>query len=95
MEASFRSRRAVQSQSPHAHGSDPAYAEWQLGRFTAVVDELEARGIAVPVRLFAASPFVIGANQNPSLCAEVLPPHRNIVLTQGGKQEICHRRIFT
>jgi len=44
---------------PHAHGTDPAYTEWQLGRFTAVVDELEARGIAVPVRLFAASPFVM------------------------------------
>ena len=41
---------------PHAHGTDPAYTEWQLGRFTAVVDELETRGIAVPVRLFAASP---------------------------------------
>jgi len=45
---------------PHdAHGADPAYAEWQLGRFTAVVDELEARGIPVPTRLLAASPFVL------------------------------------
>jgi alanine racemase len=45
---------------PHApDGADPAYAEWQLGRFTAVVDELEARGIRVPIRLFAASPFVL------------------------------------
>lgn len=45
---------------PHdSHGADPAYAEWQLARFTGVVDELEARGIAVPVRLFAASPFVL------------------------------------
>src|SRR5262245_1622124 len=45
---------------PHApDGADPAYAEWQLGRFTAVVDELEARGIAVPIRLLAASPFVL------------------------------------
>lgn len=44
---------------PHAEGDDPAYAEWQLGRFTTVVDELEARGIPVPVRLFAASPFVL------------------------------------
>jgi alanine racemase len=46
---------------PHAHSSDPAYADWQLGRFTAVVDELESRGIRVPVRLFAASPFVLRA----------------------------------
>jgi alanine racemase len=45
---------------PHApDGADPAYAEWQLGRFTAVVDELEAMGIRVPVRLLAASPFVL------------------------------------
>ena len=45
---------------PHdSEGSDPAYAEWQLGRFTTVVDELEARGIPVPVRLFAASPFLL------------------------------------
>jgi alanine racemase len=45
---------------PHAPDSgDSAYAEWQLGRFTAVVDELEARGVRVPIRLFAASPFVL------------------------------------
>ncbi len=45
---------------PHApDGADPAYAEWQLGRFTAVVDELEARGMRVPIRLLAASPFVL------------------------------------
>jgi alanine racemase len=45
---------------PHAHGgADPAYAEWQLGRFTAVVDELGARGVRVPIRLLAASPFIL------------------------------------
>jgi alanine racemase len=45
---------------PHAEmGADPAYAEWQAGRFTGVVDELEARGVRVPVRLLAASPFVL------------------------------------
>jgi alanine racemase len=45
---------------PHAPGSaEPAYAEWQLGRFTAVVDELQARGVPVPIRLLAASPFVL------------------------------------
>ena len=45
---------------PHApEGGDPAYAEWQCGRFTAVVDELEARGVRVPVRLLASSPFVL------------------------------------
>jgi alanine racemase len=44
----------------HPHdGDDPAYAEWQLARFTAVVDELDARGIAVPIRLLAASPYVL------------------------------------
>jgi alanine racemase len=45
---------------PHVPaGADPAYAEWQLGRFTAVVDELEARGVRVPIRLLASSPFVL------------------------------------
>ena len=45
---------------PHAEvGGDPAYADWQAGRFTAVIDELEARGVRVPVRLLAASPFVL------------------------------------
>jgi alanine racemase len=45
---------------PHAEvGADPAYADWQLARFTAVVDELEARGVRVPVRLVAATPWVL------------------------------------
>ena len=44
---------------PHASDGEAAYAEWQLGRFTAVVDELEALGIRVPTRLLAASPFVL------------------------------------
>jgi alanine racemase len=45
---------------PHAEaGADPAYADWQLRRFTGVVDELEARGVAVPVRLLAATPWVL------------------------------------
>ncbi len=45
---------------PHAPDhADPAYALWQLGRFTAVVDELESRGVPVPIRLLAASPFVL------------------------------------
>ena len=44
---------------PHASDGDAAYAEWQLGRFTTVVDELEARGVPVPIRLLAASPFLL------------------------------------
>ncbi len=45
---------------PHVPaGADSAYAEWQLGRFTAVVDELEALGIRVPIRLLASTPFVL------------------------------------
>ena len=45
---------------PHAPvGADPAYAEWQRERFMVVVDELEARGVPVPIRLLAASPYVL------------------------------------
>jgi alanine racemase len=45
---------------PHGEaGGGPAYADWQLGRFTAIVDELEARGVRVPVRLVAATPWVL------------------------------------
>jgi alanine racemase len=45
---------------PHVPGrDDAAYAEWQANRFTAVIDELEARGVRVPVRLLAATPFVL------------------------------------
>ncbi len=43
----------------HVQGDDPAYAEWQLERFTAVADGLEAMGVSVPIRLLAASPFII------------------------------------
>jgi alanine racemase len=45
---------------PHAEvDGDPAYADWQLGRFTGVVDELEARSVRVPMRLVAATPWVL------------------------------------
>jgi alanine racemase len=45
---------------PHAEvGGDAAYADWQLERFTGVIDELEALGVRVPVRLLAATPFVL------------------------------------
>jgi alanine racemase len=45
---------------PHAEtDGDPAYADWQLARFTGVVDELEARGVRVPIRLVAATPWVL------------------------------------
>ena len=45
---------------PHATGGgDTSYPDWQFGRFTSVVDELEAQGVRVPIRLFAATPFVL------------------------------------
>ncbi|MFI5327214.1 MAG: alanine racemase C-terminal domain-containing protein [Candidatus Rokuibacteriota bacterium] len=47
------------TKTSHGPVAASAYADWQLGRFTGVVDELEARGVRVPVRLLAASPFVL------------------------------------
>jgi alanine racemase len=45
---------------PHAYRGDaPGYVDWQLGRFTAVLDELAARGVPVPVRLLASTPLVL------------------------------------
>jgi len=44
---------------PHGEGGDQAYADWQLQRYTSVVDELEARGVRVPIRLVAATPWVL------------------------------------
>ena len=45
---------------PHAElDGDPAYADWQLARFTTVIDTLEQRGIRVPIRLVAATPWVL------------------------------------
>src|SRR5436309_630609 len=47
----------------HLHvptGADPAYVEWQFGRFTAVLDALAAQGVDVPIRLAASSPLVLG-----------------------------------
>jgi alanine racemase len=40
-------------------GADPAYVDWQLARFTAVLDELAAAGVDVPVRLLASTPLVL------------------------------------
>ena len=43
----------------HVHGANNEYVNWQLGRFTAVADELKKRGIEVPITLLASSPFVM------------------------------------
>lgn len=42
---------------------DPAYIDWQLGRFTAVIDELVAEGVAIPIRMLASSALVLGFPQ--------------------------------
>ena len=46
----------------HLHApadADPAYIDWQFGRFTKVLDGLAAAGIEVPVKLAASSPLVM------------------------------------
>lgn len=46
----------------HLHpsaGADPAYLDWQFGRFTSVLDGLAAAGVEVPVKLAASSPLVM------------------------------------
>jgi alanine racemase len=45
---------------PHAYaGDEPGYVDWQLSRFTAVLDELAAQGVEVPVRLLASTALVL------------------------------------
>ena len=47
---------------PHAYADaddESGYVDWQLGRFTAVLDELAARGVEVPIRLLASTPLVL------------------------------------
>lgn len=72
----------------HAHAPlDVGYVEWQLGRFTAVIDELTAQRIDIPVRLAASSPLVLHLPQTHfnavdpgrmlygvALAAEAVPP---------------------
>jgi alanine racemase len=46
----------------HLHApadADPAYIDWQFGRFTEVLDGLAAAGIDPPVKLAASSPLVM------------------------------------
>ena len=47
----------------HLHvpnGADPAYVEWQFGRFTAVLDALARDGIDIPIRLAASTLPILG-----------------------------------
>src|SRR5262245_4859985 len=46
----------------HLHasaGTEPAYIDWQFGRFTAVLEGLATAGLDVPVKLAASSPLVM------------------------------------
>lgn len=47
----------------HLHvpnGADPAYVEWQFGRFTAVLDAAARDGVEIPIRLAASSLPLLG-----------------------------------
>lgn len=55
-------RLGVEGIYTHLHvpaGVAPAYVDWQVERFTTVLDCLDAEGIRVPVRLAASSPAVL------------------------------------
>jgi len=69
----------------HLHvpkGVDPAYVEWQFGRFTAVLDGLAAQGVDVPIRLAASSPLVLGF---PSTYLNAVDPGR-MLYGYGGEE---------
>src|SRR5262245_5984190 len=55
-------RLRVSGVCTHLHasaGTDPAYVQWQFGRFTTVLDGLAAAGLNVPIKLAASSPLVM------------------------------------
>jgi len=79
---------------PHASGGDDtSYPDWQLGRFTSVVDELEAQGVRVPIRLFAATPFVL---RFPHTYLNAVDPGRACygIVMPGEKPPIPLRPVF-
>jgi alanine racemase len=77
----------------HTHGDDRPYVEWQLHRFTAVVDELEAGGVTVPIRLLAASPFVL---RFPETYLNAVEPGRILygITYAGEKSPVPLRQVF-
>jgi alanine racemase len=79
---------------PHAPGGgDTSYPDWQLARFTSVVDELEAQGVRVPIRLFAATPFVL---RFPHTYLNAVDPGRACygIVMPGEKPPIPLRPVF-
>ena len=79
---------------PHADGGDDSsYADWQLARFTSVIDELEAQGVRVPVRLLAATPFVL---RFPHTYLNAVDPGRMLygVIMPGEKPPVPLRPAF-
>src|SRR2546426_10536009 len=69
----------------HLHvptGADPAYVEWQFGRFTVVLDALAAQGVDVPIRPAASSPLVLGF---PSTYLNAVDPGR-MLYGYGGEE---------
>ena len=78
---------------PHATGDDTSYPDWQLARFTSVVDELEAQGVRVPIRLFAATPFEL---RFPHTYLNAVDPGRACygIVMPGEKPPIPLRPVF-
>jgi alanine racemase len=82
---------------PHAHaGADDerGYVDWQLGRFTAVLDELDALGVDVPVRLMASTPLVL---RYPHTYLNAVDPGRmlyGIALEGDGPRGTALRPVF-
>ena len=79
----------------HFHFSeDDSYMNWQFQRFTAAIEELEGRGVEVPIKMAAATPSVL---QNPQTYLNAVDPGRLIFgnpVVERSRQAIDLKPVF-
>lgn len=79
----------------HFHFSeDDEYMNWQYGRFTSIIREVEAQGIKIPIKMAAATPSVL---QNPQTYMNCVDPGRLIFgnpVVEEPRQKIDLKPVF-
>jgi len=79
----------------HFHFSeDDSYMNWQFQRFTSAIEDLEGRGIEVPIKMAAATPSIL---QNPQTYLNAVDPGRLIfgnTVVEHPRQAIDLKPVF-